>query len=210
MTVRAKAKQQDMTAYLNKPACQAEKYTSLRDAYASMTAEMLQAYPWEWFVSLTSKKPMPLTIIRGRFFWWLKILRRALHRHVEVIWFIERQRRGALHVHAVIHGVPIDKTFWQGMVNTWEKYSTRENEKFGDADIKRFRPERAGKLSWYLAKERCKDLHALEGNGFLSEMMGYSRGVRQFLAIPEEIRPLIYRPSSHAPSLCDAGDILRD
>lgn len=165
---------------------------NLRQAYASMTAEILQAYPWQWFISLTSKKPMPLDVIRGRFFWWLRCLRKAQGRRIELIWFAERQRRGAWHIHAVIWGVPVDdKTFWRGIVNTWEYYSTRESEKFGDANIKRFNPERAGKLSWYLAKERCKDLDKLEGNGFLFEVMGYSRGVKKFLAIPEQFRPLI-------------------
>src|SRR3990170_6197081 len=162
---------------------------NLREVYAGWISEMLQAYPWQWWVSLTSMKPMPLDVIRGRFFWWLKILRKAGRQRIELVWFIERQRRGALHVHAVVYGVPTDdKTFWQGMVNTWEQYSNRDGERFGDAHIKRFNPAFAGKLSWYLAKERCKDLEKLEGNGYLSEMMDYSRGVKRFLQIQEKLR----------------------
>lgn len=71
-------------------------YQELRIAWASMISEMLNAFTWSWWVTLTSKNPMPLRIIRDRFYWWLKCLRKALGHGFEVFWVIERQRRGAI------------------------------------------------------------------------------------------------------------------
>jgi hypothetical protein len=164
-------------------------YRNLRDAWASVMADMLQAFEWDWWVSLTSVNPMPLPIIRNRFFWWLRVLRRAVGRHVEVIWIIERQRRGALHVHAVIHGVPKDNLlFWRAMINVWETYYTKPGEKFGDANIKAYNSGKAGELADYLAKERCKDLNILEGSGSIFEKFGFSRGVKKFYDAGVDVR----------------------
>lgn len=174
----------------------------LQQAYASMVSSMLQAYPWQWWVSLTSRQPMPLEVIRGRFFWWLKILRKAMRHHVQVVWFIERQHRGALHVHAIIYGVRTDKPFWKGMINTWEKCATKDrDEKFGDATIRPYNQQFAGRLSNYLAKERSKDLNKLEGSGSLFDIMGYSRGVKTFLSIPGKFRSLIWTSGESTSAL---------
>jgi len=75
------------------------------------------------------------------------------------------------------------------MINTWETYWTHgDQEKFGDATIKKFDPQRAGKLSSYLSKERCRDLDVLEGSGSVFEKMGYSRNIRKFLSNPSSLR----------------------
>jgi len=162
-------------------------YIELREAWASMMEEMLQAFTWSWWVTLTSKQPLPLNVIRGRFFVWLKTLRKALRGRVEVIWVVERQRRGALHVHAVISHIPINnKRIWKAMINVWE-YS-RTGEKFGSATIMKYDPMKAGELSNYLAKERCKDLEIIEGNGSLFEKFGFSRGVKRYLDTPRNVR----------------------
>jgi hypothetical protein len=150
---------------------------------------MLQAYEWDWWVSLSSKDPMPLPVIRGRFFWWLRVLRRSMGRHVEVIWIIERQRRGALHVHAVIHGVPKDNVyFWRAMISMWETYHSKDGERFGDATIRVYNSGKAGELADYLAKERCVDLNILEGSGSIFEKFGFSRGVRKFYDAGVDVR----------------------
>jgi len=158
-------------------------YQELRVAWASMISEILNAFTWSWWITLTSKKPMPLEIIRGRFYKWLKRFRKILGHGFEVFWIIERQRRGALHVHAVISNVPTDdKKFWRAMINTWEYYWTHgAGEKFGSATVVKYDPMKAGKLSNYLAKERCKDLDLLEGSGSIFEKMGYSRRIKKFL-----------------------------
>jgi len=155
---------------------------------------MLTSFNWDWWVSLTSRKPMPLKVIRGRFFWWLKCLRKVIGRKPEFVWIIERQRRGALHIHAVISGIPSNNSsiLWRGMINTWEYYNSKGGIRFGDATIKKFNPQKAGKLCWYLAKERCKDLDLLEGSGSVFEKMGYSRGVKQFLNTPSMLKKLIW------------------
>lgn len=165
-------------------------YQELRIAWASMISEMLNAFTWSWWVTLTSKNPMPLEIIRDRFYWWLKRLRKVLGHGFEVFWVIERQRRGALHVHAVISNIPTDdKNFWKAMINTWEYYWTHDNdEKFGSATVIKYDPRKAGKLSNYLAKERCKDLDVLEGSGSVFEKMGYSRRIKKFLNDPSSVK----------------------
>lgn len=147
-----------------------------------MLSEMLGAYDWDWFATLTSQKPMPLAILRARFFWWLRAVRRSVGRHIEVVWVIERQRRGALHIHAVIYGVPKERAFWGAMVRLWETYHTKPEAeaRFGDATIRHYSPERSGALANYLAKERCKDLGVLEGSGSIFEKLGFSRGVKRF------------------------------
>mgnify|MGYP001393272375 CR=1 FL=1 len=155
-------------------------YNRLREAWASVMSDMLQAYEWDWWVSLSTREPMPLHVIRGRFFWWLGCLRRSVGHHVENIWIIERQRRGALHVHAVVYGVPQDIRFWKAMVDLWETYHTKPGEKFGDATIKVYNSGKAGELADYLAKERCKDLNVLEGSGSIFEKFDCSRGVRKY------------------------------
>lgn len=127
-------------------------------------------------------------VLKERFRWWLGCLQERLGHRVEYIAFIERQRRGVLHVHAVICGVRTDdRLFFRAMVNTWER--RRNGEHFGQADIKRFEQEKAGKLCLYLAKERCKDLmsgRTLEGNGHLAEVVWWSRGVKKRLAVLNE------------------------
>lgn len=156
-------------------------YQELREAYTSINQVLLQAFNWNWWVSLSTRKPMPLAVIRGRFFWWLKALRKMLGHRIELIWWAERQRRGALHIHSVISGIPIDIMLWSKAIDLWEFQHSRGKYKFGDATIKKFDQDKSGKLSWYLAKERCKDLDILEGSGSLFEKFGFSRGVRRFL-----------------------------
>lgn len=166
-------------------------YGELREAWASMMIEMLGAFPWSWWVTLTTKKPFPIEIIRKRLYRWLKTLRKALHGHFEVIWVLERQRRGALHVHAVISDIPENnKGIWKAMINTWE-YPNRSGSKIGSAQIMRYDPGKAGELSNYLAKERCKDLDVLEGNGSIFEKLGFSRGVRKYLNTSLNLRKLL-------------------
>lgn len=178
-------------------------YFELRNAYASMMQVYLEAYNWDWWVTLTSRNPMPLEVIKGRFFWWLRVLRKVVGHHVEVIWWAERQRRGALHIHAVIADVPVDdENLWKGIIHTWETYWTREG-RFGDATIKRYDTDKAGKLSWYLAKERCKDLDVLEGSGFFFEKFGFSRGVKKY--VENKLTEPIRVPSCSVSESCKDG-----
>lgn len=164
-------------------------YQEKRDAWVSVLEPILDAFPWSWWVTLSTKKPMPLEVIRGRFYWWLKCLCKELRHHVEFFWVIERQRRGALHVHAIISSVPTDdEVFWSKMINLWETSWTHGDEKFGDATIKKFDTQRAGNLIPYLAKERCKDLDLLEGSGSAFEKMGFSRNLKKFLRNPSSVR----------------------
>jgi len=169
---------------------QKPSYQELRDAYATMIGEMLQSFPWDWWVSLTTKKHLPLDVLRGRFFWWLKAIRKLAKHHHEHLWIIERQRRGALHVHVVIYNVPTnDRIFWQKAIDLWEKWHARGGKlKFGSATIVKYDPMKAGELSNYLAKERCKDLDRLEGSGSLFEKIGFSRGVKRYLDTPVDLR----------------------
>jgi len=168
---------------------QKPSYQELRDAYATMIGEMLQSFPWDWWVSLTTKKHLPLDVLRGRFFWWLKAIRKLAKHHHEHLWIIERQRRGALHVHVVIYNVPTDKVFWQKAIDLWEKWHARGGKlKFGSATIVKYDPMKDGELSNYLAKERCKDLGRLEGSGSLFEKIGFSRGVKRYLDTPVDLR----------------------
>ena len=169
---------------------QKPSYQELRDAYATMIGEMLQSFPWDWWVSLTTKKQLPLDVLRRRFFWWLKAIRKLAKHHHEHLWIIERQRRGALHVHVVIYNVPTkDRIFWQKAIELWEKWHARGGKlKFGSATIVKYDPKKAGELSIYLAKERCKDLGRLEGSGSLFEKIGFSRGVKRYLDTPVDLR----------------------
>lgn len=166
-------------------------YTEMREAWASVMCGILNAFTWSWWVTLTTRDPLPLKVIRGRFFTWLRVLRKALHGHFEVIWVLERQRRGALHVHAVISDIPLDnKGLWRAMIRTWE-YASRSGNKFGSATIVKYDPLKAGELSSYLAKERCKDLDAIEGSGSIFEKLGFSRGVKKYLNTPLKLRKLL-------------------
>jgi hypothetical protein len=177
-----------------------KRYQALREAYASMISEPLQTYPWQWWATFTSKEQISLTVLKKRFWWWLRCLRKAQGRWVEYIAFIERQRRGVLHVHAVIYGVRTDKPFWRAMVKTWEIQASgeRRGELFGKTKISRFDPGQAGKLCLYLAKERCKDLlsgRTLEGNGHLAEVVWWSGGVQKRLAVLNRNRTAVEDPT---------------
>jgi len=156
----------------------------------SVLEPVLDAFPWSWWVTLSTKDPMPLEIIRNRFYWWLKCLRKEIGHHVEFFWIIERQHRDALHVHAIISGVPNDeRPIWDTMIKIWQTNWKDSGEKFGDAYIRKYNPKRAaGNLIPYLAKERCKDLDALEGSGSVFEKMGFSRNLKKFLRNPSSLR----------------------
>ncbi len=171
-------------------------YYELRQAWASMMIEMLDAFTWSWWVTLTSKEHISLKSIRKRFYRWLKTLRKARHGHFEVIWVLERQRRGVLHVHAVISNMPLNNMkFWKAMINVWEYgwygWYGKSDEKFGSATIIKYDPLKAGELANYLAKERSKDLSIVEGNGSLFEKFGFSRGVKRYLDTPLLLRKLL-------------------
>ena len=159
-------------------------YTKRRNAWAWMMADLLKAYKWDWWVTLTSRDPQPIQAIRGRYFWWFKILRKNIGHRIEHIWVIERQRRGALHIHSVIYfdePAEVWSQRWSWAIDTWQKsWSKPNDEKYGFANIEKYDHLQAGKLSNYLAKERCKDLDVIEGSGSLFEKLGFSRGVRRY------------------------------
>jgi len=159
-------------------------YTKRRNAWAWMMSDLLRSYKWDWWVTLTSWDPQPIEAIRGRYFWWFKILRKKIGKRIEHIWVVERQRRGALHIHSVIYfNEPAEKwsKLWSWAIDAWQtSWSKKNNGRYGFANIKKYDHMQAGKLSNYLAKERCKDLDVMEGSGSLFEKLGFSRGVRRY------------------------------
>jgi len=156
-------------------------YQEIREAYVSVIQKHLESFPWQWWVSLTTRKHMPLEVIKGRLFWWLKQLRKTYKHKTEHIWFIEKQKREALHAHVVVYGVSDDRNLWNKAVARWEHQHSRGRYKYGTAHIKPFDDARAGAACNYLSKERVKSQSSLDGSGSFFEIFGYSRGVRKFM-----------------------------
>ena len=142
----------------------------------------LSAYPWDWWVSLSSRDYVPLTVIKNRYFWWLKVVRKQVGHHLENLWLVEKQERGVFHIHSVIFGVSSDYSNWKKAVYNWETFHKMgSGVKFGDAKIEIFDQRRQKRLSRYLAKEFVQYSKELIGSGSIWDVFGFSRGVRRHL-----------------------------
>ena len=102
---------------------------------------------------------MPLEMMKGRFFWWLKALRISAWHHLENIWLVERQKRGAFHMHSVVGGVPSDpryrkkaKWFWETDHSDLPKIPEKDDTNSGcrrlyDAKIELYDKDQERKLN---------------------------------------------------------------
>jgi hypothetical protein len=160
----------------------------IRNGWSYLVQGYLSAFPWDWWVSLSSREFVPLEIIMSRFFWWLKVLRKSVGHHLENMWLVERQQREVFHIHSVIYGVPIDYAFWKQAIYTWETFHSKgDGVKFGDAHIKAFDKQQEKKLSKYLVKEFVQESKDLVGSGSIWDVLGFSRGVKKFLKAKDQV-----------------------
>ncbi len=67
-------------------------------------------YSWQLFATLTFATEVPGTVAFDRFTSLCRrLIRERVRRHVAVAWFIDRQRRGVLHIHTLLAIHPMEE-----------------------------------------------------------------------------------------------------
>lgn len=123
------------------------KHIELFDAYADFIRSM---EPFRWFCTLTFKRDVAPEQAICCYFRWIRLLnfrvvgRRYRERHIPGIRWVaalERQRRGVLHFHALLHHPKMTRISYSDAYRTWEKVcrSTGTQNK-----IKRYDPSLGG------------------------------------------------------------------